>query len=190
MNKLKILSLFIALFIGTFLYGAASDQTENPNYRLLAAIFNGDVDAARQALENGADIHQKPITPIMIAATRGEANIVALLLDHGVDINGQDPMGMTALAQAAYAGHTNVVDLLIQRGANLNVQDRLAMTPLMIAAEVGRQAIVERLLAAGADSLLRNIYEQRAIDLARSAGHAGIVALLKKYLPNRLAFGA
>jgi ankyrin repeat protein len=193
MKQLKIFSLFAAFFIGTFLYGAASDPADNPNYRLSTAIYNGDVDAARQALDAGADVNEKPIAPLMLAASQGRVAIAELLLQRGAPVDAPNRFRMTALIEAVNGGHLAVVNLLIDHGANVDVRSVLGMTPLMIAAELGNEALVARLLAAGANLMIRNDENRTAAQLARSAGHANIAAMLENLEALRAdeeAFGA
>lgn len=50
----------------------------------------------------------------------------------------------------------------------------------MLAAMNGQRACVQRLITAGADVSLRNQRRERAIDLARQAGHAQLAEELKQ----------
>lgn len=70
---------------------------------------------------------------LVFASMCGQANVVRLLLDRGVDINA-DPPGShwtaTPLHTAAVQGQTVVVDLLLRRGADPKLKDtRYQSTP-------------------------------------------------------------
>ena len=52
------------------------------------------------------------MTPLMIAATAGDIEIVKLLIDHGANINAQNRNGATASFFAARANHPEVEKLL------------------------------------------------------------------------------
>ena len=58
---------------------------------------------------------------------------VALLLDLGVDVNGADPDGNTALFGAVAKGFNSVVQLLADKGVDLNVKNKRGQTPLKLA---------------------------------------------------------
>ena len=55
------------------------------NTPLLTACFNGDVDAARRALDRGADVSRATTThALFIACERGHVDVARLLLERGV----------------------------------------------------------------------------------------------------------
>ena len=77
-------------------------------------------------------------TPLHVAAARGHAEVVSVLLDAGADIDAMDSDGVTPIAMAAASGHTAVVRTLLDRGANYTIQTRrLQETPLHLAAKNG-----------------------------------------------------
>ena len=67
------------------------------------------------------------------AASYGHAEIAALLLQHGADINAQDRWGFTALHEAAYKNRTAICALLLTHGADPNIKDHENRTCLDIA---------------------------------------------------------
>ena len=95
---------------------------------LLAAGLNPDGAPGGQA-------------PLMAAAGESCADVVALLLDKGANINVADGDGWTPLIKATAAGSTDVVRVLLQRGADMDVADRLERTAWMYAATRGREEI-------------------------------------------------
>jgi ankyrin repeat protein len=73
----------------------------------------------------------------------GRTEIVALLLDHGADINAKDEeSGATPLYHAASWGRREVVELLLGRGADSRAPAADGKTPLQAAAANGHQEIV------------------------------------------------
>ena len=58
------------------------------------------------------------------------AAFVDLLVDNGIDINGPDKGGVTALMNAANVCSPNAVRLLISHGANTTVKDKLGKTAM------------------------------------------------------------
>jgi len=79
------------------------------------------------------------------AAADGDTARVRALLDHGVNVNHRDEVGMTALQSAAMNGRTNTVRLLLQRGADPKGYDQA----LRAAALNCHAAIVQLLLMRG-----------------------------------------
>lgn len=64
------------------------------------------------------------------AASEGDLLEVQHLVARGVDINGADYDGRTALHLAASEGHTNIINFLLSRKADLHPVDRWGNTPL------------------------------------------------------------
>jgi uncharacterized protein len=119
---------------------------------MLFAADRSDVPLMRLLLELGADPlipNFNNTTPLMAAAGVGTkeaqeeageepeaVEAVALLLDHGADINGVDNNGDTAMHGAAYNQYPRVANLLAERGADPKVWSRpnkAGRTPLFIA---------------------------------------------------------
>lgn len=91
----------------------------------------------------------------------------------------------TALIAAAHLGHDGVVRQLIAAGAPLNHVNNLHWTALIEAIVLGdggarHQQVVKDLLAAGASTRLTDRQGNTPLALARSRGHAAMVALLEK----------
>ena len=85
---------------------------------LLAAAENGDLDAVKVALEEGADINVQnkflKESALHIAASRGFLSIVQLLLENDADFLLLNATDMTALHLAARDGQTRVVEFLLE----------------------------------------------------------------------------
>lgn len=81
------------------------------------------------------------------AARRGDAKLVAALLDKGADVNAKFRYGTTALFKAAERGHTEVVKLLLARGADASIRDTFyGATAMTWALDQKHTAVVEALL--------------------------------------------
>ena len=85
----------------------------------------------RQLLLDGADPNEQVSgeTPLHVAVRRRRENAVAILLDHGSDIDATNGHAKTAYTHAARRGFGEVAALLAERGADtaLNDADRFAV---------------------------------------------------------------
>ena len=89
----------------------------------------------------------------LIQAVRNqEPELVRELVAQGVDINGAQGDGTTALHWAAHRDDLAIVDLLIRSDATVNATNDLGATPLHVACQNRSGSMIERLLAAGADA--------------------------------------
>lgn len=101
-------------------------------HEFLDCHYGPDGDAVlRQRLADGADVNERVEgeTPLHVAARRRRKHAVAILLEHGADINAQNGHGKTAYAHAVRRGFDEVADLLADSGADqhLNAADHFAV---------------------------------------------------------------
>ncbi|KAM3862137.1 uncharacterized protein ankrd50l [Diretmus argenteus] len=85
-------------------------------------------------------------TALRSAAWGGHSEVVRLLLDAGVDVDGCDGEGRTALRAAAWGGHEEILQTLLDYGAQVDKADREGRTALIAAAYMGHREAVEILL--------------------------------------------
>ena len=92
------------------------------------------------------------LTPLHLAASKGYADIVLILLNYRAQVNTPSTRGgNTPLHFAAAGNHHQVVQLLIEQGAEVNQQNLKGMTSLMYAANRGYLKTAETLVEHGAD---------------------------------------
>jgi ankyrin repeat protein/uncharacterized protein YecT (DUF1311 family) len=118
---------------------------------LSAAIRSGQWGKVALLVSMGADVRTQGGSFLADVAVRAPAEIVVMLLDHGVDANARDTSGDTALMEAVRAGRRDRVQLLLDRGADVNVQSRMGRTALHLAVEAEDADMLKLLLARGAD---------------------------------------
>lgn len=91
------------------------------------------------------------LTPLMIAAAKGENDNVKALLSRGASINQQNSSdGLTALMCAAYWGHRDVVKMLLDNGASVGVKDKGDRAAIDYAAAGGATEAAKELASKGA----------------------------------------
>jgi ankyrin repeat protein len=113
----------------------------------VAAMLSADPALAR--IEDADD----GSTPLHHAAWKGHAEVAALLLDAGADVNAQNRnthYGGTPLHQAAHGNQKAVVELLLARGADVNAVSANGRTPLQETEFHKATAAAKLLRAAGA----------------------------------------
>jgi ankyrin repeat protein len=115
--------------------------------------------------------------PLSHAAAAGQAELVALFLEHDAPIDGRSINGSTALYEAAEAGRLPIVQLLLARGADASL-GRKGLTPLSAASYMGSEPIVELLIEKGVDPKAVDETRKTAIVYAAGKGFSGVVRLL------------
>jgi ankyrin repeat domain-containing protein 50 len=130
------------------------------------AVYNYNENGIRMVHEMGPFLDQERkgprlnITENLVptrsgpGAFRGDeiwGQMVPLLLKHGVDMEGKDVHGKTALNSAVCNAHELLVRILLKNGADVNARDNFGLTPLHQAAHGGNEAIARILLENGAD---------------------------------------
>lgn len=82
-------------------------------------------------------------TPLHVAAYWNHPDIVALLVSHGVDIDGTNRWGDTALHIGVVCGHTDVVEKLFDAGADPLTRTQNGVTAVALARQIKNQELVK-----------------------------------------------
>ena len=162
-------------------YWKVSESTRTP---LMRQIILGDVQRARQMMDQGHDINAADgngYTVLMYAIWK-TPELVADLLLRKVNVAARDNKGVTALHVAADVGHLGSAQLLIDFGAQLNALNYWGATPLMVAATRGRTQIAQLLIDRGADVTLKAPDGYDALSTAEYYNHTDIVELIRAKL--------
>lgn len=137
-----------------------NDKGSTPLYW---AVRYGFADLARILIdEGGAEVGQRRklglVTPIVLAAALGHAEIVGDLLDREADPGTTVGHGLTALMAAAAEGNDDVVDLLVARCGTeeLDGIDVSGNTALLHAARAGNVSTMRTLVSHGASIDIQN----------------------------------
>ena len=120
----------------------------------------------------GAPAPTTPIDEFTEAAAKGAVFTMDSLASGGLDINGKDSNGLTALMRAADAGTMRSVKFLIEHNADLAIVDRDKKTALFHAAENDQTDVLSRLLQEGADPNVRADYDRTPLMETAEKGHA------------------
>ncbi|MEK6373849.1 MAG: ankyrin repeat domain-containing protein [Acidobacteriota bacterium] len=127
-------------------------------YLLHRVLYAGNIGAARILIEGGADVALKDKdsgeSPLHMAAKKGLAEAVDLLIAAKAEVNEPNGSGWTALYLAVAERHVDVVDRLLRAGADPNSEVPFPPdenTPVARAASKGPPEMLALLLAAGGD---------------------------------------
>lgn len=114
---------------------------------LMLAAFKGQKDIVERLIKKGADVNKTGWTPLHYAASSGQLAIISLLLEYHAYIDAESPNGTTPLMMAAMYGTGEAVDLLVTEGADAQLKNQQGMTALQFA-ETGERPDAIRSLSA------------------------------------------
>ena len=139
-------------------------QQAKMNKSLFEAVKKGDIEQAKKVIAQGADVNatedlgQVRWTPLIAAASGGNARVVKVLLENGAEVDANDSYGYTPLYYALWTDGNDseeIVRALIASGADVNKRSPSdkRYSPLVFAIWLreGREDNVKVLLDAGAD---------------------------------------
>jgi hypothetical protein len=104
--------------------------------RLRKAASDGSYEDLLQEIRRGVDVTKADIkgrTALHFAATRGDTNMVKVLVSYGASVNQRDCNGNTPLHLACCTHHVGVVTALLKSGTDVNATDAKGVTPLHLA---------------------------------------------------------
>lgn len=132
--------------------GAEPKIGDGPDDSLSASSMEGHADVVDILLRRcyGGESKEELKRYLYLAASRGHAEAVEVLLTWGVPLDGNGGKYGTALQVAALEGYPSVVAVLLKRGANFKVVDARFGMPLSAASEKGHRRVMQLLLEAGA----------------------------------------
>ncbi|MEQ1825797.1 MAG: ankyrin repeat domain-containing protein [Pirellula sp.] len=148
---------------------------------LVKAIRESDAGRISELLRSGVDVNARDAlgnTPLILAATYSQPDVVALLLKNKADVNAANHADATALIRAATEAEK--VQLLLAAGAKVAARTKKpGNTPLILASRRnGNSTAVRLLLDNGADPNERNAAGISAILTAAASGDLESVRLL------------
>ncbi|XP_061696597.1 ankyrin repeat domain-containing protein 27 isoform X6 [Syngnathoides biaculeatus] len=118
------------------------------------------------------------VTPLHVSCTYGHAQLTALLVRRGADVNARTDRKATPLHLASRNGHLQVVKFLLECNAKLNKKDRYGNTALIHACLHGNVDTAAALVQSEALVNVRNAQGNTALHCAVRAGHRPLVDVL------------
>jgi len=83
------------------------------------------------------------VTPLHLAASQGFSKIIALLLDHGANINAQDKLGCTALHQSILNDQLSCIEILLKYNPDMKIVNNKQYSAYDLAMIEGNQRVIE-----------------------------------------------
>lgn len=141
---------------------------------LCQAAENNDVEKFKKILEwnrgiinaNSKDIHGN--TPLHYAASKGNIEVVEMILQKGVKVDADGNYGFTPLHVAVGQGHWDIVFKLLGAGADPNAKSEEKSTPLHFAAERNDLKLLKLLKERGGNIDAKNVYDWSVLHSAAS----------------------
>ncbi|CAB1452046.1 unnamed protein product [Pleuronectes platessa] len=171
-----------------------SYSTDNlsPTLSSLRNLYTPNIKVSRLLIMGGADVdyHSGVLNnaPLLCVHSHlGHTDAVALLLDHGAQVDSQSHDGLTALGFAAAAGHMDIVIMLSQHRAKVGHVDSSGQCVLVHAAQRGHLKVLDFLLkradwsctsCCGQRGASKTHAVQQALIAAASMGHTEMVSYL------------
>jgi type IV pilus biogenesis protein PilP len=131
---------------------------------------------ARKSLETKG--YEMTLKDLLTAASAGDVGSIDLFNAAGVEIDGVDGSGNTALIKAASSGHLHAVEKILGLGADPRQVNSVGRDALISASAKGYEDVARMLLNRGADSTIKDTEGWGALSIAAYNGHAGVVSLL------------
>ena len=122
MNMFKALFAVLALSLSMHAFAMTDDESVD----FTDALGKGDVKLVQKYMKTyPAAVNEKFFawSPLQIAATKGQFEMVKYLVEKGADMNYAHPMTkMTAFHLAAFDNFDNIVKYLAEKGADVNIK--------------------------------------------------------------------
>lgn len=141
-----------------------------------SVIIEGDFIRARKLINTQLSIDsldETGVTPLVLAITYKQINVIKLLLEVGADINIQYPL-MIAVRNGCDEG----VKLLLINGADPNKRDVDNETPLLVASRQGNIVCMRYLLEYKADCNVLDINKNTPLTICGRNGYADCMKFL------------
>jgi ankyrin repeat protein len=153
---------------------------------IFSLVQSGQIEKVREALKSDPKLvnasGRSGLTPLFVAVSTGNLDMVRLLVDRGADVHAQCNSLTTPLYFAVLNDNRDLYDYLLQAGAEVDVPDFLGRRPLSIAVRDGNAALAESLIENGADPFRTDLRTgQSLLHLAAIEGHADILETLIRH---------
>ena len=149
---------------------------------LIVARETGNAEMAALLIDAGAEVNVRDRggeSPLDLAAWRGFAELVDLLLDEGAELPPPESTeGQYVAMFAAEKGLDRLFEMSVDAGVDLGLRNENDGSLLHSASQGGSAEVVARLLDEGFDPNERDVYGREPLHYAAEMGHQDIARLL------------
>jgi ankyrin repeat protein len=148
-----LLATVLAMILVGAIVAKIVNREKSPEERFRESIFRKDLSAAEEYIAAGGDIDAGDhygLTALMIAAGRGNNEMVAFLLNNGADPNISNRYGVTPFMLAVQRGSIDIANSLLANGADLNARNKDGATALTLVRKRKKRGMIRYLEMAGA----------------------------------------
>ncbi|NWW48134.1 RAI14 protein, partial [Pedionomus torquatus] len=168
-------------FFILFLLLQTNEWNKNDD-RLLQAVENGDPEKVASLLgKKGASATKQDSegkTAFHLAATKGHAECLRIMVTHGADVTAQDSAGHSALHLAAKNSHPDCIKRLLQSKCPADNTDNSGKTALHYAAACGCLQVVQLLCEHKCPINVKDLDGNIPLLLAVQSGHTEVCKYL------------
>lgn len=143
--------------------------------------FEDFPEVLQAIIKKGGDVNQpNKMGNYPLHLTCEEANLTAILIQNGAELEVRDREGCTPLALATLKKQKAVMKMLIEAGADINAYSYVGWTPLHCAVWTGSAEIVDLLIENGADTAAMTYGNESMMDVAKRYKKVGMVTFLEQ----------
>ena len=167
-----------------FLRAATDTEADEDAVDVYSAAYWGQRDVVARLLDSGHAVdtvgqESHGRTAVSVAAERGHADVVVLLLQRNANVHTPDGTGVNPLHCSAQNGHLDIAKLLLRAKADVNPTSEGKLSPLCCAARSGYFDVAELFVSQGADVNRPELGNGASpAYIAAYNGHEGILKLL------------
>ncbi|NXV56241.1 RAI14 protein, partial [Molothrus ater] len=169
------------IFLLTLPFAQTNEWNKNDD-RLLQAVENGDPEKVASLLgKKGASATKQDSegkTAFHLAATKGHAECLRIMVTHGADVTAQDGAGHSALHLAAKNSHPDCIKRLLQSKCPADTTDNSGKTALHYAAACGCLQAVQLLCEHKCPINIKDLDGNIPLLLAVQNGHTEVCKYL------------
>lgn len=138
-----LILLLLCLPVLVFVLNYSKFANKNAIPLCFQYVFANDLEQLKRNAETCARFQTEThVTTLMMAASKGQPDMVTLLLEKGADPDLQNEMGHSALAFAVIKNKKDVVQVLMNHGAKI-VSDTSGISIVMMAIQFGRADLLK-----------------------------------------------
>lgn len=156
-SKGKFILFCVAAFLLIFMTGCGSSLKDRADLEIVMhAVEDGNIEKTKELLGKGispnAQNGKTGVSLLSIAASKGNAAMLELLIKSGANINLTDKNGNTALMEAAKNGYASAVKVLMSAGVKADTKNNDGMTAIDLAEKNNKKDIASYIKGYGGNT--------------------------------------